>query len=306
MHNNIAPIVLFTYKRYETLQKTVQCLSDNFLASDSDLIIYSDGAKNIDDKEMIAKIRSYLKTISGFKSVTIHESITNKGLAASIIYGVSDVLKVYPSVIVLEDDLITSKNFLSFMNQCLEQYKCNEVILSVSGYTPNIGIEEFCYDAFFLNRSWSWGWATWQNRWVEVDWGVNTYTDFTDNNNLKREFSNLGSDVNSMLKKQMNGNIDSWYIRFLFHQFNKKGLTVYPIISKVYNNGFDDLATHNKGSKKRFFTKVDLSNNLVFDFPPNIDIDKVILRKFKKINSIKTRICNKLINIFFYVLQLKN
>jgi hypothetical protein len=298
MHNNFAPIVLFTYKRLETLQKTVQCLSDNFLASDSDLIIYSDGAKNIDDKEMIAKIRSYLKTISGFKSVTIHESIANKGLAASIIYGVSDVLKVYPSVIVLEDDLITSKNFLSFMNQCLEQYKSNEVILSVSGYTPNIGIEEFSYDAFFLNRSWSWGWATWQNRWVEVDWGVNTYTDFTDNNNLKREFSNLGSDVNSMLKKQMNGNIDSWYIRFLFHQFNKKGLTVYPIISKVYNNGFDDLATHNKGSNKRFFTKVDLSDNLVFDFPPNIDTDKVILRKFKKINSIKTRICNKLINIF--------
>jgi hypothetical protein len=36
---NFAPVVLFTYKRFETLQKTIQCLSANFLAPNSDLII---------------------------------------------------------------------------------------------------------------------------------------------------------------------------------------------------------------------------------------------------------------------------
>jgi hypothetical protein len=75
MHN-LSPIVIFTYKRFETLQKTVQCLSNNFLASDSDLIIYSDGDKSLDDNFIIDKIRTYLKNISGFKSVTIHESTT--------------------------------------------------------------------------------------------------------------------------------------------------------------------------------------------------------------------------------------
>lgn len=296
--NSLSPIVLFTYKRLETLQKTVQCLSDNFLASNSDLIIYSDGAKNIDDKEIITKIRSYLKTISGFKSVTIHESSSNKGLAASIIQGVSDVLKVYPSVIVLEDDLITSKNFLCFMNQCLEKYKFHEAVLSVSGYTPDIGIEKLRYDAFFLNRSWSWGWATWQNRWVDVDWDVQTYNAFTNNIQLKRKFSNLGSDVNKMLERQMNGYIDSWYIRFLYHQYLINGLTIYPKVSKIYNYGFDDLATHNKGTNRRFHTKIDKSNNLIFTLPLTIEIDKNVLKDFNKINSFRARIYNKLFNIF--------
>ena len=133
-----SPIVLFTYKRFEILIKTIQCLSDNILASDSDLIIYSDGARSIEENGVIDKIRAYLKTISGFKSVTIHESPSNKGLAASIIQGVSDVLKVYPSAIILEDDLITSKNFLSFMNQALDYYQDFPQIFSISGFSPII------------------------------------------------------------------------------------------------------------------------------------------------------------------------
>ena len=93
--DNLAPIIVFTYTRFESLQKTIQCLSANFLASDSDLIIYSDGGKDVEAILVIDNIRAYLKTISGFKSVTIHESPSNKGLASSIIHGVSDNLKKY-------------------------------------------------------------------------------------------------------------------------------------------------------------------------------------------------------------------
>ena len=297
--NSPSPIVLFTYKRFETLKKTIQCLSDNFLASDSDLIIYSDGAKNIQDIAIIEEIRAYLKTITGFKSVTIYESSSNKGLAASIIQGVSDVLKLYPSAIILEDDLITSKNFLIFMNQSLHQYETNHEVFSVSGYTPDITSTIMGNDSFFLNRSWSWGWATWQNRWSNIDWELKTYQSFSNNIELKRKFSYLGSDVNKMLERQMSGYIDSWYIRFLYHQFMINGLTLYPKVSKIYNNGFDDLATHNKGSNRRFHTPIDESNNVKFTFPLTIEIDKLALKNFNKINNFRARIYYKLLNIFF-------
>lgn len=296
--NSPSPIVLFTYKRFETLKLTIQSLSDNFLASDSDLIIYSDGAKNLQDIAIIEEIRAYLKKITGFKSVTIYESPSNKGLASSIIQGVSAVLNLYPSAIILEDDLITSKNFLSFMNQSLEHYKTNHEVFSVSGYTPYINFISLDNDAFFLNRSWSWGWATWQDRWSNIDWELKTYQSFSNNKQLKRKFSKLGSDVNKMLKMQMSGYINSWYIRFLYHQCIVNGVTIYPKISKVLNNGFDEFATHNKGRNTRFYTKIDKSNNSKFTLPSSIRINNYNLNEFKKINSLKARIYNKLLNIF--------
>ena len=120
--NNLSPIVLFTYKRLDTLKQTITALIANPLALQSDLIIYSDGAKNEKDQIIIEEIRSYLKTITGFKSVRIIASKTNKGLATSIIQGVSEVLAEYHKAIVLEDDLITSTNFLDFMNAGLQEY----------------------------------------------------------------------------------------------------------------------------------------------------------------------------------------
>ena len=60
-------------------------------------------------------VRDYLKNISGFKKITVTESPVSKGLAKSIIEGVSQVMREYGKVIVLEDHLITSRNFLCFI-----------------------------------------------------------------------------------------------------------------------------------------------------------------------------------------------
>ena len=185
---NLAPIVLFTYIRFEKLKKTVQILSENELAIYSDLIIFSDGAKFIEDNNTIINIRAYLKTITGFKSVKIYESKWNKGLANSIIQGVTDVLKEYPYAIILEDDLITSKNFLNFMNQALIYYKDSESVLSISGYLPELDSLNCRFDAFFLPRSWSWGWAIWQNRWTKIDWELSTNNPFYKNKYLRNKF----------------------------------------------------------------------------------------------------------------------
>jgi hypothetical protein len=165
----LSPIVLFTYLRLETLVKTVNALAANFYAAESDLIIFSDGAKNQKDELKVGEIRSYLKTIQGFKSLVIHESNTNKGLATSIIQGVSSVLKGHPSAIVLEDDLITSRNFLAYMNQALTYYQDNPKVLSISGFSPIIkGLAE--NEVYFTQRSSSWGWACWADRWAQIDW----------------------------------------------------------------------------------------------------------------------------------------
>jgi len=294
-----SPIVLFTYLRLETLQKTVNALAANFNALDSDLIIFSDGAKNRKDEQQVSDIRSYLKTIQGFKSVTINESSTNKGLAKSIIQGVSSVLKIYPSAIVLEDDLLTSKNFLAFMNTSLGRFEDIKEVYSISGYSfdfPNINTYT---DGYFLNRTWSWGWATWADRWNEIDWQVSDYSELIVNKKEMSEFSKLGSDVNKMLSDQMQGNADSWYIRSIYHQFKTKGLAFYPCISKVNNEGFDSVATHNKGLKTRFITNFDVSQNVSFKFPEHVEINPDIQGAFLNKMGLRNRILNRIRELLF-------
>ncbi len=44
--NTLAPVLLFTYKRIDTLKLTVEALVSNSLSSDSELFIFSDGPKN--------------------------------------------------------------------------------------------------------------------------------------------------------------------------------------------------------------------------------------------------------------------
>ena len=295
--NNPSPIVLFTYKRFETLQKTIQCLSDNLLASDSNLIIYSDGANSIEETLVIDNIRAYLKTLSGFKSVTIHESPSNKGLAASIIQGVTDVLKLYPSAIVLEDDLKTSTNFLSFMNQALDFYQDFPQVLSISGFSPVIkGLKED--EVYFTQRASSWGWACWQDKWNKIDWECRYYDEFKNNSRKKSKFNEMGSDMSLMIKRQMEGEINSWAIRFCFHQFQHQMYSVHPAISHIENIGLSDkLATNTNQKYNRFSSNLDKSDNKVFFFRNQVSLDPIVIKQFIKDYSITTRFLYKLFNL---------
>src|SRR5687767_2507263 len=101
MNVSFAPVLLFTYKRLDVLKKTVDALTDNYLVNETELFVFSDGPKNEIENEKIESIRNYIKTIGGFKNTYLIESSENKGLAKSIIDGVSQVFEKYDRVIVL-------------------------------------------------------------------------------------------------------------------------------------------------------------------------------------------------------------
>ena len=52
----LAPIALFVYNRFGTTKKTVEALKKNYLASQSELFIFSDGAKNSGSIESVKKV----------------------------------------------------------------------------------------------------------------------------------------------------------------------------------------------------------------------------------------------------------
>lgn len=292
----IAPILLFSYKRVTPLQETVKALQNNFLAGDSELYIFSDGPKNEQEVESVNQIRAYLKTITGFKKVVINESEENKGLSNSIIDGVSSIINITGRVIVLEDDLLTTPNFLNYMNAGLNQYKHDKQIFSICGYSFDLGVDpnDKHTDAYFINRGWPWGWASWADRWNQVDWEMKEYQDFKKDRALQREFAKCGSDANKMLENHMNNGLDAWDICWVFNQFKLKGLSLYPKYSKVYNNGFDEFATHTKGSFNRYIPVLDTMHNRSFNFPKTITIHPFYQRRFRNKLGYIARIKSKI------------
>ncbi|GAL71319.1 glycosyltransferase [Jejuia pallidilutea] len=149
---DLAPIALFTYKKLAPLKATVEALKSNNLAEKSELIVFSDGPKKESDTPQIEAVRAYIKTITGFKKITCIFSKNNKGLAKSILEGVTQILKQNETVIVLEDDLKTSINFLDFMNESLDFYKDNDKIISISGYTPPIKVPNNMFMIIILHK----------------------------------------------------------------------------------------------------------------------------------------------------------
>ena len=190
-------------------------------------------------------VRKYLKSIDGFKKINIIEAEKNRGLAKSVISGVTDIINKYGKVIVLEDDLVTSKYFLKYMNEALTIFKEREDIWSISGYGPNINIPtDYKDDIYITKRGSSWGWATWKDRWELVDWKVSDYNIFKSNREMIQEFNLSGKDLAPMLDDQIAGRIDSWAIRWVYSQFRNNMYTVYPIKSLVKNIGNDLSGTH--------------------------------------------------------------
>ncbi len=278
-----APIVLFTYARPEHTQRTLDSLSENFLAKDSDLYIFCDGPKNEKAREGNAEVRRIIQEEaqkSRFRSVTLIISDQNKGLARSVIGGVTEVIHKHGSCIVVEDDLLTSPYFLTYMNECLHHHRDDNKIWSVAGFTYPLRTLEGCpADTYLSYRACSHGWATWSDRWDLVDWEVSDYQSFKRNFVKRRKFNRGGNDLFRMLRHQMRGERDSWAIRFCYAQFVNDRYTVYPRVSLVRNIGNDGSGTHcgDLGQMVEEF-KTDEVVELIIESPM---IDKKILREFK-------------------------
>lgn len=277
----LAPVVLFTYNRLEHLRQTIEALKGSELAVESELYIFSDGARTIQDKETISDVRHFLDSVTGFKNVRIKARKENMGLAESVITGVNEVLQQHDRVIVLEDDLVTSPDFLSYMNDCLSVFESRSDIFSISGYSPNISIPDtYKYDIYLSYRPNSWGWATWKDRWQKVDWAVSDFESFISKKHLRKNFERGGRDAAIMLLRQMTGRINSWAIRFYYACHKQNGVCIYPVVSRLRNIGTDGSGT-NLGRTNKYNIPYELGQ-ASSSLDPDIQINQEITQNFAR------------------------
>ncbi len=308
MQNNLAPIGLSTYARLQHLQKTIEALKKNVLAKQSELYVFSDAPKP-GDEEKVAAVRSYLRTIDGFKMIHITERETN-GRVANSHGGIRMLLERFGKLIFLAEDIVTAPGYLTFMNQALDKYEDNQRVFSITGYCPPVKIpKNYRSDAYFIRRFSAWGFGIWKNRFDLFRYvAPEEYEQFAADKERVSDFVNAGgTDMMAMLKLEAHGQIDAADVRAMYAQFLSDQYTVYPRESLSNNIGMDATGVH---CDRTDYFDATLSRKTTFELPDHFVVDPRIVkanREFwnnRKLNSqrILSRVVNKLKRVSAHLL----
>jgi hypothetical protein len=100
-------------------------------------------------------------------------------------------------------------------------------------------------DTVFINYPMSWGWATWQRAWENFNPDGKQLISYLEKSHKTKSFDRLASGgLLKMLKNQVVGKNNSWFIRWCASNFLNQKLTLAPTQSMVSNIGIDGSGTH--------------------------------------------------------------
>ncbi|MBF0430932.1 MAG: glycosyltransferase family 2 protein [Fibrobacteria bacterium] len=241
-YNKAAPLLLFTYNRPEHTEKVLRSIQQAELADQTNLIIHSDGPKDEKDFLKVSEVRRLLRSRKWCGQVKIYESEKNKGLAESIISMVSDTIKEFKSVIVLEDDIVIAPVFIKYMQTALVMYENENELACIQGHT--FPVKELPSE-YFLKSAHCWGWATWERAWKIFDRDGKGLLEKLEKKHLENEFDYEGAmGFVQMLRDQISGKNQSWAILWRASVYLHNKLSLYPGKTLIKNIGMDNSGTH--------------------------------------------------------------
>jgi hypothetical protein len=234
-------VILFVYKRPDHTEKVLEGLKRNGV---KELYVFADGAKKDEDIEDVMKTRDLIKAID-WCDVKADYKEKNMGLANSVINGITKVFNSgYDRVIVVEEDCVPKDGFIDFMEKAFDYYEDMDDVMHISGFGLPIKKRED-YDVYFTPYPCSWGWGTWKKYWEKCDFTqYGQYKALLSDRNLVKKFNYAGEGFSEFLNKQLNGQVDSWLIRWYFYIFQNSGRCVWSYKSYIENSGFDGSGAH--------------------------------------------------------------
>lgn len=305
--SNLAPIIIFAFNRLEPLRACVSSLQRNKESIDSELFVFVDGPRpeKNGEQEKVETIREYVKGITGFKSLHFFFSEENKGLASSIIAGVTTIISEYGKVIVIEDDLILAPSFLCYMNQMLCYFESDSRIFQISGYSSLISDKrKFNSDIYMNARGQCWSWGTWADRWQTIDWNVSDFEDFKKDKRSRKQWKEVGHDLFGMLNSWKKGKLNSWWIRFSYNMYRKNKYVICPMKSLVVNDGFGVDSTH-CNAYDRYKVEFDNQPHASFFIPTDLKWNRKFNMYATRYWSLPYRIYGKIITYSYIIMRKK-
>lgn len=187
--------------------------------------------------------------------------------------------------IVLEEDCVASLAFFDFCDKLLPQYRNNKKIRLISGdnFTPEFSPEG--YDYFFSRYMHIYGWASWSDRWKQMDRKMDLWPKIKEAK-LKTYFAHF---LPSVYYKLILGgtykkphNTKSWDCVTLYDMIRNDEYAIVPAVNLVDNIG-NIGANAEVDSGLRVLDKYEKDTYPIDIFPQKIRVDEYYeYRHFKK------------------------
>lgn len=246
-----APISITVYDRFDHLRQTINALKGNPEATETVLYIFSDAPRS-GHEEKIEKVRAFVRKIEGFAEVRAHFQETNS-YVRNIREALEFPLRDFGRLIRMEDDIVVSPHFLSFMNTALDRYADDRRVFSISGYVPNL--PNLGLRTAFLSKDFSaWGFATWADRQItNCIERRDYYRAFGSNPAARNAARRLHPLMLPTLRLIERGRANPDDYKVSAHQFLSGSFSLKPPVSLVRNIGFDGSGMAGGGARTARF-----------------------------------------------------
>lgn len=259
------PALLIGFNRPELLEKRVEELLLNNVEI---LNISIDGNKSmrLEMEQSLRKIKEMCE--SKCKLITnLHSE--NLGLAQHITSEITKMLELHPEIIIIEDDIEISHNFIKNMTNGLKALKEKGTLGVVSGFSPMTRSRIFLFSNKWRTSPYfnCWGWIctreVWQHYILDIsDLNINKELE---NSKTWNQLSNWQQYLwLSRFIKIQRSPFHTWDIQFQYMCFKHEMVNVSPIFTITNNTGFnDDRSIHTKGRKPKWMSDSLLNSELV-------------------------------------------
>jgi hypothetical protein len=263
------PILFLTYKRFHT---SIRVFNSIKKIKPNKLYFASNAPQNDREKAAVQKVRDIIKKINWrCKLVTIFYS-KHMPVKESIPTSINFFFKKEKQGIILEDDILPSKNFYFFCQKMLKIYKNNKKINCISG-NRFLKRKKNSLNIYFSKYHNIWGWATWRTRWKNYDPHIKFWPKFQ----KTKKFKNLNENIyefaywKNIFDKTYKGKINTWDYQLQACAWYNNQLCIIPPVSLTQNIGFGRDAEHTIARNK--FIKKRKENKINFTFPKKITQD---------------------------------
>lgn len=269
------PILLIGFNRLEKLQERLE-----ELAKIAPEIIYV--SIDYESDNQVAEFTRSLEEIKSNwpKSSELFVDIKNKnlGLALHITSEITEVLKKHPALIIIEDDVIVSSEFINFARTSLSQIGFDSKYASVGGFSviPSYRFNPFMNYSRNSRYFYCWGWGTTRNIWDKYKLVLESEK-LESQLNRSKIWHQLGNDQKNTwigrFRKVSSNPLKTWDIQFQYMSFCENLQHLVPVFRVTENSGFADERSSNTrekrpwwlGQLKKFYPK-SVTKQLGFGF----------------------------------------
>ena len=236
-------LAIFSFNRPQHLKILYETIHNFKLENKYCFHLFNDGPK-INKTPEIKLVHELTDKFAGLvKNFEVSRRTENFGLAKSIRSGLDSVFAIHGKAIILEDDIIPSKVFFEVIEFFLGNQEFNSSVGSITGAnTTQFPLLER-RDFLMSKRHSSWGWATWADRWLSIDW---KYMDreFLEDKPVISKVRRVSPDLVGYAELQAAGKIDSWATGMNIDFIKRELLCIVPKKDLITNIGLDGSGTH--------------------------------------------------------------